>query len=849
VSAAPSWERVKAVFQRAVEVPPAERAALLDRACEGDGELRREVDSLLAEHDEDGGPLQTSVFGSVADAIVEDELEGQRVGPYRIVERIGSGGMGTVYRAVRADDAFEKRVAIKVIKRGMDTEDTLRRFQAERQTLARLDHPNIATLLDGGSTGDGRPFLVMEFVQGRRIDEFCDAARLAVADRVRLFRTVCQAVQHAHQNLVIHRDLKPDNILVTADGVPKLLDFGIAKVLAPVEGEAIPATRLVERRMTLAYSSPEQVRGDAMTTASDVYALGIILYELVSGQRPYRKHIESPLDYERAITGVVAAPSTRVRELGKSGQPIAEARQATVQGLARELSGDLDVIVLKAIQPDPARRYASVEQLAEDLDRAMTGRPVLARPDSVTYRARKFVRRHRAGVAALVVLGVPLVAGVAGTLWQARVAAGERDRAELEARKAQVITTFLLDVLGSADPRARGREVTVVEVLDGAAKRAEQELAGQPEQLEAMRATIGATQLRLGRAPEAIPLLRSALTAREARLGRAHPDVAQILVELGNAYAGVGEGSTAEPMLRRALDIQVQAAGKESAPAANVLDSLGSLLTQDGKLEEAVSTHRQALATRRKVLGNEHPDVVYSLNNLAVPLGTLGRWDEALPLHQEALALVLKVRGPEHADTAAAMTTLAYALESVGRYQEALDQYAKALPLRRKALGADHPEAAWTAYNYAALLQSRGECGRAVPLTDEVLALRGKTLTETHPLVAATLQVRGLCLAATGRAADAETSLRDSLAVRVRSLPAGHWLVASSQSILGEHLHRQQRRFPEAEPLLLAGYEGLKGKLGPADSRTRAALTRLVALYDAWGKRPEAQTYRKLLTP
>jgi serine/threonine-protein kinase len=848
VSAGTPWERVKAVFQQAVDLPPAQRAAWLDGACAGDGELRREVDSLLAEHDEDGGPLQTSVFGA-AGALVEDELEGQRVGPYRIVERIGSGGMGTVYRAVRADDAFEKRVAIKVIKRGMDTEDTLRRFHAERQTLARLDHPNIATLLDGGSTTDGRPFLVMEFVQGRRIDDFCDDARLAVTDRVRLFRTVCRAVQHAHQNLVIHRDLKPDNILVTADGVPKLLDFGIAKVLAPAEGDAPPSTRLVERRMTLAYSSPEQVRGDAMTTASDVYALGIILYELVSGQRPYRKAIESPLDYERAITGVVAPPSSRVRELGPSGQAIAEARQATVQGLARELSGDLDVIVLKAIQPDPARRYASVEQLAEDLDRAMTGRPVLARPDSVTYRATKFVRRHRAGVAALVVLGVPLVAAIAGTLWQARVAAGERDRAELEARKAQVITSFLLDVLGSADPRVRGREVTVAEVLDGAARRAEQELTGQPEQLEAMRATIGATQLRLGRAAEAIPLLEHALSTREARLGRSHPDVAQVLVELGNAYAGTGQGAKAEPFLRRAYDIQVQAAGAESAAAATVLDSLGSLLTQDGKLEEAVRAHRQALATRRKVLGNQHPDVVYSLNNLAVPLGTLGRWDEALPLHQEALALVLEVRGPDHADTAAAMTTLAYALESVGRYQEALDQYARALPLRRKALGADHPEAAWTAYNYAALLQSRGECGRAVPLTDEVLALRGKTLTEAHPLVPATLQVRGLCLAATGRADEAETSFRDSLAVRLRSLPPGHWLVASSQSILGEHLHRQHRRFPEAEPLLLAGYDGLRAKLGPTDARTRAALTRLVALYDAWGRREAAQSYRKLLTP
>ena len=853
MSAAPTWDRVKEVFQHAVDLPPIERPPYLDRVCAGDRALRDEVESLLAADQSAGSLLQADVFAQHRDAgggdaivLDRDDLEGRRVGPYRIVQRIGSGGMGSVYRAVRADAAFDKQVAIKVIKRGMDTEETLRRFRDERQTLARLDHPNIARLLDGGTTEDGRPFLVMEYVEGRRLDDVCDARMLTVTERLRLFTTVCQAVQHAHQNLVIHRDLKPDNILVGADGAPKLLDFGIAKVLAPTPGAAPAATRLVERRMTLGYSSPEQVRGEPMTTASDVYSLGIVLYELLTGQRPYRRSITTFLEYERALAEPIPLPSARARE---AGEAVAAARQTTPVALARELAGDLDTIVLKAIAPDTARRYASVQQLAEDVERSLTGLPVLARADSLGYRAAKFVRRHRAGVAALAVVGLVLAVGVAGTLWQARRAAAERDRAQLEARRAQVITGFLLDVLGSADPRARGREVTVAEVLEGAAKRAEEQLAGQPEQLEAMRATIGATQVRLGRAAEAIPLLREALGHREARLGPDHPDVAEVLQELGNAYAGTGDDKTAEPILRRALDIRRRTAGAESAETASVLDSLGSVQTQEGQLEAAVQTHRQALAIRRKVLGNEHPDVVYSLNNLAVPLGTLGRWNEALPLHQEALALVLKVHGPEHADTAAAMTTLAYALESVGRYQEALDYYAKALPLRRRLLGADHPEAAWTAYNYAALLQARGEQARALQLADDVLALRGKTLQEGHPMVAACLQVRGLALAATGKADDAEAALRDSLAVRTRSLPPSHWLIASSQSVLGEHLLRHQHRYPEAEPLLLAGYEGLRARLGPGDPRTRAGLTRVVALYDAWGKRDKARPYRDLLTP
>jgi tetratricopeptide (TPR) repeat protein len=808
VTATPDWGRVKDVFQRAVDVPVADRPAFLDTACDGDDALRREVESLLGAHEDAGNLLQTSVFGGAA-AAIEDELEGRRVGPYRIVQRIGSGGMGTVYLAVRADDTFDKQVAVKVIKRGMDTDDALRRFQDERQTLARLDHPNIARLIDGGSTGDGRPFLVMEYVEGLAIDEFCEGERVPIRDRVRLFRTVCQAVQHAHQNLVIHRDLKPDNILVAADGSPKLLDFGIAKVLAPSPGDAPPATSLIERRMTLAYSSPEQVRGEPMTTASDVYALGVILYELLTGARPYQREVVTPLAYEQALRDPVPLPSTRAGH-----------------GQARELAGDLDTIVLKAIEPETARRYTSAQQLAEDLERYLTGLPVLARADSVTYRAAKFVRRHRAGVAALIVLGIALAVGLAGTLWQARVAAGERDRAALEARKAQVITSFLVDVLGSADPRARGPEVTLAEVLDVAAQRAEQELAGQPEQLEAMRATIGATQVRRGRAKEALPLLQKALAQRERRLGPAHPDVAEVLQELGDAYAGIGDTAAAEPILRRAVDIRRQTAGPEAAATASALNSLGSLYTQEGKLVEAVETQRTALAIRRTVLGNEHPDVVPSLNNLAVPLGTLGRWDEALPLHKEALALVLKVRGPEHPDVAAAMTTLAYAFESVGRFPEALEYYAKALPLRRKLLGADHPEAAWTAYNYAALLQARGEHARALQLADEVLALRGKTLQDNHPLIPAILQVRGLSLAAGGRHAEAEASLRDSLAVRTRSLPPSHWLIASAQSYLGDHLRRHARRPAEAEPLLRSGYEGLRAALGPEDPRTKAALAR-----------------------
>jgi len=850
------WERVKAIFQQAVDLPSAERVSLLERVCGDDDGLRREVESLLASHDAPHPLLKTTTLGA-AHVLLHDDLEGHRVGPYRVVRRIAAGGMGAVYRALRADAAFEKEVAIKVVKRGMDTEEILRRFQEERQTLARLDHPNIAKLLDGGTTADGRPYLVMDYVEGTRIDDFCDAAQLSITDRLRLFQMVCRGVQHAHQNLVIHRDLKPDNILVTGDGEPKLVDFGIAKVLA-ASAEDSAVTRLGDRRMTLAYSSPEQVRGEPMTTASDVYSLGIILFELLTGRRLHRRVIATAVAYERALSDEASAPSSRVRETataasdddaeGLTPEAIAAARQTNPQGLARQLAGDLDTIVMKAIEPEPGRRYASAQQLADDIDRHLTGLPVLARPDTFRYRAAKFVRRHRASVAALVLVIIALAGGLVGTLWQARVAAGERDRAQLEARKAQQISAFLQDMLGSADPSARGRDVTVVEVLDDAAKRAEQELADQPEELALIRSTIGSTYLRLGRATQAVPLLRQALAAREARLGPSHPEVADTIHELGSALSEAGNDAEAEPLFRRALDIYRQTSGPESAATAKVLDSIASVHTSGGRLTEAVALHREVLAMRRKVLGNDHPDLAHSLNNLAVALGTLGRWEEALPLHQEAADLTKRVQGPDHRDTAAAMSTLAFVLESLGRLEEAERYYAEALAARRKILGTDHPEAAWTAYNYASLLQARGEHARALELARDVLALRGNTLPDEHPIVSATLQTRGKSLAATGRDEEAEASFRESLQIRTKALPATHWLIASGKSVLGEHLTKR-RKLAEAEPLVVTGYEGLDRILGGNDRRTREALTRVIALYDAWQRPGDAQKYRKLLAP
>ena len=437
------WQRLDEIFQSALDCDPQSRAAWLDTACGKDGELRCEVDSLLAAHEH--GEFDFTQPAAFLDALKVLEqrtarvLEGQRVGPYRVVRELGRGGMSRVYLAARADQAFEKQVAIKVVERGLDSADVTQRFQSERQILARLDHPNITRILDGGTTEDGLPYLVMDYVEGDPIDQYCDARALDVAARLKLFQGVCVAVHYAHQNLIIHRDIKPGNVLVTRAGVPRLLDFGIAKLVA-TEVQPSESTRTVLRRLTPEYASPEQVRGEALTTSSDVYSLGVLLYRLLTGQSPYRTQAASASALERAVCeDQPERPSVAVARAAR-----APPGEGTPERLRRRLQGDLDNVVLMALRKEPQRRYASVEQLAEDVGRHLANEPVIARADTAAYRAAKFMRRHVTGVAATAGMILLLVAGVVGTSWQARVARAERARAQQQFNDVRKLATSFL---------------------------------------------------------------------------------------------------------------------------------------------------------------------------------------------------------------------------------------------------------------------------------------------------------------------------------------------------------------------------------------------------------------------
>jgi eukaryotic-like serine/threonine-protein kinase len=420
----PEWERVYRLFADSVELEPDAREVLLERLARTEPELVAEVRSLLSAHLDAGGFLE----GPAIDDVVPTLAPGDRVGPYRIIEETGRGGMGVVFRAVRDDGDFTKEVAVKLIYPRLMSEENLRRFRAERQILALLDHPHIARLLDGGKTADGSPFLVMDFVAGKPLTDYCDAKRLSIDERLAIFLEVCDAVQFAHQRLVIHRDLKPDNILVNDDGSPRLLDFGIAKLLRSAEGASpVTVTAPMSRVLTLEYASPEQIRGEPVTVATDVYSLGVILYELLSGSRPHRFATRSPEEVLRVMTEEDPVPPSTAALAHAEPRDNAGRRADTTERLRRRLSGDLDFVVLKALEKDVARRYGSVEKLALDLRRHVEGLPVLARGHSTAYLVSRFVRRHRRAVLSASMVVLALVAGLAGTTWQARRASRVRE--------------------------------------------------------------------------------------------------------------------------------------------------------------------------------------------------------------------------------------------------------------------------------------------------------------------------------------------------------------------------------------------------------------------------------------
>jgi len=578
------WEEIEPLLDRAIELPPEERDAFLDAACAADQDLRSRIEALLRADVEAGTFLDKPALEQSAPlvaALYDDPLAGRQIGAYRILRESGRGGMGVVYLAERADGQFQQQVALKLIKRGMDSDAILQRFLHERQILARLQHPNVARLLDGGVTAEGQPYFAMEHVDGKPLTTYCDERRLGIEARLGLFLTACAAVQYAHQNLVVHRDLKPSNMLVTETGELKLVDFGIAKLLGGEAGEAT-VTGLGSRAMTPEYASPEQLRGEPVTTAADVYALGVMLYELLVGRRPHELARADPDAMARLAAVEPVRPSMAVvRPASRDGsmaavpettpESVGRDRGTRPERLRRRLAGDLDTICLKALQREPERRYASVQALLDDVQRHLSELPVLARPDTFAYRASRFVGRHRIGATAAAAIAALLIGFSAVTAVQSARIREQANRIGRERDKAEEVKEFVQSLFETSNPlvEAKGDAITARDLLERGVERIDEELGGQPDVQAEMLSVIGTAYTELGRYDRAGALLERALDLRRKALGREHVDVARSMHELASTLRQKGDYAGSERLHREALAMQRKLFGEEHLDVAS----------------------------------------------------------------------------------------------------------------------------------------------------------------------------------------------------------------------------------------------------------------------------------------
>ncbi len=855
------WRQIEDLFHTALDCEPGRRALFLDAACAGDPSLRTEIESLLSSYEKEGF-TETPAFAEGIKLLEESEERshlGQNIGPYRVIRKIGQGGMGAVYLAARADQAFQKEVAIKLIKRGQDTEDVIRRFRSERQILASLDHPNITRLFDGGTTEDGLPYFVMEYIQGEPIDNYCDSRELDTTQRLRLFQSVCAAVHFAHQHLVIHRDIKPGNILVTCEGVPRLLDFGIAKLLA-AEPSVPDRTVTMARRMTPESASPEQVRGGNITTASDVYSLGVLLYKLLTGHSPCRLAGRSSDEIERAICEEdPEKPSTVIDRTEQSGaeraitpQSVSETREGTPDKLRRRLRGDLDNIVLMALRKEPQRRYASVLQFSDDIRRHLEGLPVMAHRDTPAYRAAKFVQRHKTGVAAVALIFLALAAGIVGTLRQARIAAAERDKTRIEKAKADRINAFLQDMLSfsspayaSSNPR-KDPDARVSEVVEQAARRAESELADQPAVLAEMQRTIGAVYYAQGRYDKAEQILRAALEKYIRLYGPDRHENVEASNMLANVLLRKGNTAEAEALFLKDIDIERKEAQRghlDVRTMAFVLGDYGSMLDQRG--DKATEGYlREALQYASNLTGKDRAYVAMVYNDLGDVAYRRGDLNESERLDRAAIDEYRRLPEGTYVEMAATLSNLGAVLIKKGSYSQAEPFVREGLELRRKMLGNAHPDTAMSLFRLSDLLYKKADYqGAESAARESVQAFsRALPIPKDNVYFANPVMALGLVLNKTGRSREAETYLREALEIRARLLPRGNQLIAASEGALGECL-TTQKRYAEAEPLLQRSYATMKDVQGEQGPLTLEAVRRLATLYQAWGKPEEAARY------
>lgn len=830
-------KRVEAIFYEAVEMPPHDRAAFLDAACAGDDDVRRDVEDLLA-HD---AQATTRFLGGVAPHvdIAPGERVGDTVGRYRLEAKIGEGGFGVVYRA-HQEAPVRRDVALKIIKIGMDTRRVVSRFEMERQTLAQLNHPNTTRVLDAGSTERGRPYFVMELVDGAPITHHCETNDLTIEERLELFLQTCAAVQHAHQRAIIHRDIKPSNVLVQrVDGEAsvKVIDFGIARALDPQDAPQTMATLRGAVIGTPEYMSPEQAAGEALDTRTDVYSLGVLLYELLTGGHPFSEQLSRTHDVTERLRLVREVdpprPSTRV----------GDARPGDASELARQrrkaLRGDLDWIVMRALAKEPARRYASVGDLAADIRRYQRSEPVTAGPPGRAYRLKKFARRHRVGVIAGSVAAAAIALGMVGLfvgLAQARV---EAERARREASRATQVATLLKDLFEGVDPSVtRGRDAPVLrEILAGAAERIERSLADQPLVEAELRDTIGDTQLAIADYDMALENFRRAHALRRSRLGEAHPDTLAAANGVASALNMLGRHDEAAAAMEEALTPWRNR--DDSVSIASELHTLGSIYRDQGELDRALATMQESLQEYESSAGADSPAALGVRHDIAAIYARQELYEIAERMHRDVYEKRLELLGEDHPDTLYSMNSLAYLYGSLGRFEEGEPFYRQTLEGRRRVLGEDHPETLTSINNLAFLYARLGRLNEAESLFREALEKQASQLGAAHPLTLLTMNNVGTVLSMQKRHDEADPFLTSAYEGRRAALGADHHYTLFSAHRLGEN-RRELGRMDDAAHFFRIAADGRARTLGPAHPDAVASLEALSQALAADGHADEA---------
>jgi serine/threonine protein kinase len=837
-----SWERVKEILHQAMQLVPEQRSEFLDEACVSDPALREEVESLLLA--DDGlhpgfleSPPLAGKWDSVANgmgsgALAAGQFFAER---FQLIRKLGEGGMGQVWLAEQTSPV-KRQVALKLIKAGMYDESVVQRFQSERQSLAIMDHPAIAKVFDAGTTPQGQPYFVMEYVPGLPITEYCDQKKLKIADRLELFIQVCEGVQHAHQKAIIHRDLKPANILIIeVDGkpTPRIIDFGLAKAITPQAGDDANLTQMGLFMGTPGYMSPEQADPNVLDidTRTDVYSLGVVLYVLLAGLQPFDTEQRQKQSLDELLRKLrdeePPRPSTRVNSNQATSQRTAEARSTEPRQLVSTLRGDLDWIAMRALEKDRARRYGTPSELAADIRRYLNHEPVVARPASVGYQLRKYARRHR--VAMGVTAGLVLVLAAFSFLQalQLRRITRERDRANRERDRAARITDFMTSMFKVSDPsQARGNSVTAREILDKASNEMGTGLAKDPEVQSQMTQVMATTYQNLGLYPRAHELAKRALDSRLSLLGPDDPRTLESMAQLGWILDLQGQYAEADKLQRQALAGERRVLGSGDPLTLETMGHLAFVAQEQGRFDEAEKLDREAIEVGTRTLGPASAQVLQAMKYLGVGLWYQGRFAEAEREYRQLLDVERPVLGTDHPETLTVMNDLALSIQAQHRYAEAEQLYRENVAAAQRVLGPEHPRTIGFLQSFAGLLFTESRLTDAEKLYHEVLSIQVKTLGVDHPDTLTTQSELSDALFQEGRLHEAEKLQREILATRVRVLGPENPRALDSKGGIARTLI-EEGDYAEAEKLAREVFETEIRTLGPFNGSTLFALRQL----------------------